>query len=99
MKPNSRINHLFLDDISSFIGVDQANIRRNEDILFPDGLSRNINNWRYTDIYTLCDAYYVFWNKKPTWDYVASWLFEWGIVDPSDAQEVLLKLKAHDKLQ
>ena len=97
MKPYPKIKHLLVDDMAKFLSISKQVLKRNESTMFPK-MKHNANGWRYTNVYDLCEAYANYWNEKPSWDYVASWLYEWGVTLPAAANNILLRLKSHNKI-
>jgi len=92
------LDYITLTNAAYFLGISSQTIVRRESLLFKDGMKRNTNGWRYCDIYQLCEAYKTYWGDYPSWDKVASFLYDKGFTNPDKVSEVLLKLKANNKI-
>jgi hypothetical protein len=92
------VDKILMSDISDFLNVSSQTIVRKEDELFSDSMKRNKNGYRYCDMYALCEAFNCYWGEYPSWAKVASFLYDKGLTDSIKVTEVLLKLKAQEKV-
>jgi hypothetical protein len=92
------LDYITIADASDFLNISKQTMIRKESSLFSTGMKRNSNGWRFCDIYQLCEAYKIYWGDYPSWDKVASFLYDKGITSPDKVSEVLLKLKSNNKI-
>lgn len=98
-KKLKKMNDSFgMKQIGTFLNISYQTIVNNEKLLFPDGINRSNNSYRYCSLIELCDAYYHYWRKKPTWIYVSSFLYDSGWHNSEEVGSILLRLKANKKI-